>query len=75
MQDASDPLGGSSQFKYCPYLLALSNSKKSRGCAARWAAVQSPSSTYIPDRRESALLLGPPDLDPSPKSHGPDQPG
>jgi hypothetical protein len=29
--DARDPLGGSSQFKYYPYLLALSNPKKSLG--------------------------------------------
>jgi hypothetical protein len=69
----------SSQFKYYPYLLALSNPKKIAGagafpplrpplrrCAARWAAAQSPSSKY-PDRRESALL-GPRDLDPSPPS-------
>jgi hypothetical protein len=26
-RDARDPLGGSSQFKCCPYLLALSNLK------------------------------------------------
>ena len=56
----SDPLGGSSQFKYYPYLLALSNPKKSLGrgrsppcapplgrrCAARWAAAQSHSNNY-----------------------------
>jgi hypothetical protein len=29
--DARDPLGGSSQFKYYPYLLALSNPKKTLG--------------------------------------------
>ena len=38
----SDPLGGSSQFKYYPYLLALSNPKNSLGrgrsppCAPPW---------------------------------------
>jgi hypothetical protein len=30
----SDPLGGSSQFKYYPYLLALSNPKKIAGAGA-----------------------------------------
>jgi hypothetical protein len=32
--DARDPLGGSSQFKCCPYLLALSNPKKNTGAGA-----------------------------------------
>ena len=42
--DVRDPIGGSSQFKYYPYLLALSNPKKSLGrgrsppCAPPWDA-------------------------------------
>jgi hypothetical protein len=37
--DVRDPIGGSSQLKYYPYLLALSNPKKNAGAGAfPWGA-------------------------------------